>query len=134
MHEWALAEAVIAFLMSASHGMRRVRCVKLRIGELYQMDMDIFITALHEIAIAEDSKRFADMKITWEKEKALFKCRHCGNEWNFKRREDDEENEAIHFLPELIHAFSRCPACGCPDFDVVRGKGILVERIEGEQQ
>jgi Zn finger protein HypA/HybF involved in hydrogenase expression len=39
--------------------------------------------------------------------------------------------EAIHFIPELSHAFVRCPECGSPDFIILAGRGITLERVEG---
>ncbi len=43
----------------------------------------------------------------------------------------ENEQEAIHFVPEAAHAFIRCPACGSPDFEISKGRGVWVERITG---
>ena len=46
---------------------------------------------------------------------------------------DDDAAEAIHFVPELAHAFMRCPDCGSPDFEVAAGRGVAISGIEGER-
>jgi len=67
-----------------------------------------------------------------ETENAELKCRVCGHKWFFKRNEIDEDvAEAIHFVPEIAHAYIRCPRCGSPDFEVTRGRGVWLESVEG---
>jgi hydrogenase nickel incorporation protein HypA/HybF len=38
--------------------------------------------------------------------------------------------ESIHFLPESIYAYYRCPRCGSIDFEIVKGRGISEIRVE----
>ena len=42
------------------------------------------------------------------------------------------ESESIHFVPELAHAFLRCPDCDGADFEVVAGRGVVLQELEGE--
>jgi len=55
MHEWALAEAVISAIMRESEraGLKKVTKVKIRVGELQQIDMDIFEDAVKMLASHE---------------------------------------------------------------------------------
>ena len=41
-------------------------------------------------------------------------------------------NEAIHFIPELAHAFLECPSCQSPDFELLQGRGVSIGAIEGD--
>ncbi len=135
MHEWALAEAVIATVIAESrkNGLDSVTSIKIKIGELQRLEAEIFEFALNEIAKVEGASLLTNMKIELATEKAIFKCRVCGNEWTFDdTRLDLEESEAIHFAPEVAHAYVRCPSCTSPDFEVVQGRGVLVDKIKGK--
>jgi hydrogenase nickel incorporation protein HypA/HybF len=43
---------------------------------------------------------------------------------------EDDIKEAIHFLPEAVHAYISCPNCGSFDFEIVGGRGVYIRRIE----
>jgi hydrogenase nickel incorporation protein HypA/HybF len=45
---------------------------------------------------------------------------------------DAAEAEAVHFIPELAHAFLQCPSCGSPDFEMLAGRGVSIGSIEAE--
>ncbi len=129
MHEWALAEAVLESLRGHA-GSRRVRRVVLRFGELQQVDREIFSFALRELAEDIDAEVFEI-----ETEPAAFACNACGAAWSLDAGSalSPGEKEATHFLPEAAKAFVRCPACGGPDFQVVRGRGVTIETIETDE-
>ena len=44
---------------------------------------------------------------------------------------DHDQLESIHFIPELAHAFMACPGCESPDFEVLEGRGVWIECVEG---
>ncbi len=132
MHEWALAEAVIrtALALLEREKAKEILEVEVLIGELQQVDIDIFEMALNELKKETPMEKAL---ITIKKEPARFKCRSCGTEWSLSEVEDElseEEVESIHFIPELAHAFIKCPNCGSPDFDVVQGRGVWIGKIE----
>jgi len=61
----------------------------------------------------------------------LLKCRTCGYEWRADPSSMSQDvRESIHFLPESIYAYYRCPRCGSIDFEIVRGRGISEIRVE----
>jgi hydrogenase nickel incorporation protein HypA/HybF len=133
MHEWALAEAVIATAIEESRkeGVKEITEIKLKIGELQQMELEIFKFALDELAKAHD-ELLTHVKIEMETEPAIFKCRVCGHEWDFdEARLSDDAGEAVHFAPEVAHAYVRCPSCKSPDFEVIQGRGVLIQSIKG---
>lgn len=130
MHEWALAEAIISSTaqIAQKEGLKEVREVKIKVGELQQVELDILEFALYELK----TDKFRNAKFIIEVVKAELKCRVCGQKWFFsKSKLDANSTEAIHFVPETIHAYIKCPNCGSPDFEVLQGRGIWLESIRG---
>jgi hydrogenase nickel incorporation protein HypA/HybF len=135
MHEWSLAEAVIAAAIEESRkeGLEEITELKLKIGELQQLDIEIFKFALDELAETHDEgSLLKNMEIEMETEKAIFRCHVCGKEWDFgETRLSEDEYEAVHCAPEVAHAYIRCPSCKSPDFEVIQGRGVLIDYIKG---
>jgi hydrogenase nickel incorporation protein HypA/HybF len=130
MHEWALAESVISTVsqIAKKEGLKEVTEVKIVVGELQQIELDIFEFALSQLKKPELEK--AKFKIAISK--AQLRCRVCGNKWVFEKGSLSNDNaEAIHFLPEVAHTYIRCPNCGSPDFEVLEGRGIWLKSIRG---
>ncbi len=126
VHEWALAEAVIEYLVEK--GKKRLRRLVLGFGELQSIDKEVFMFALENLL--KENNIVVD-SIETRTIKARFKCRRCGYEWGLKDIDmDDTIKEAIHFLPETVHAFVSCPSCNSIDYDIVRGRGLTIEEIE----
>lgn len=135
MHEWALAEGVISTALSTAkeRGMTEIIGITIKIGELQQIDMEIFEFALKEINQPQ-RPMIAKAKIDIEEEKAILKCRICGQEWDFSNvlnKLDEDKRESIHFVPEVAHVYITCPACKSPDFEFVKGRGVWLDCIEG---
>ena len=94
---------------------------------------DRFEFALREVIPASEA-RLRDVELLLETEPAGFRCRPCGHSFALAETRETaaDEAEAIHFIPELAHAFLRCPGCGSPDFEVVAGRGVVLQTLEGE--
>ncbi|MGB9718401.1 MAG: hydrogenase nickel incorporation protein HypA [Thermoproteota archaeon] len=130
MHEWALAESVVKTILRIveEKGIERIIEVKIKIGEMQQVEHEIFRTALAQLKPVE----LKDTEFIIETAKTEFKCRACGFKWFFQRDELGEDTlEAIHFLPEVSHAYVKCPRCGSPDFEIIEGRGVWIESIKG---
>jgi hydrogenase nickel incorporation protein HypA/HybF len=130
MHEWALAEAVMkaAQEIADKEGLKQVTEIHIKIGELQDVERQIFRFALSQLK----PDRFKKAKFRISKAKATLKCRVCGNTWFFEKKKLDKETaEAIHFVPEVAHTYIKCPKCGSPDFEIVEGRGIWLESIKG---
>ena len=130
MHEWALAEAVISTSIKTSQheNLKKISEIIIKVGELQQIETEIL-----EFALTQFKKdRFKGTDFHIETAKAEMKCRVCGHRWFFTRENLDEETEEfIHFVPEVAHIYIKCPKCGSPDFEVLRGRGIWLESIKG---
>jgi hydrogenase nickel incorporation protein HypA/HybF len=131
MHEWSLAEGVLAAVVEhqQKNKMKKVCEVRIRLGELQRVERDIFRYALKEIA----KLKGMDIRIRIETEKAILRCRGCGHRWKLSESEqlDEEKAEMIHFLPEVAHAYIGCPVCRSPDFEIVAGRGVVIKSIKG---
>jgi hydrogenase nickel incorporation protein HypA/HybF len=134
MHEWALAEAVIATVerIRSEHGGRPVLAVRLRIGELQKIDQEAFGTGLR---MSLEGRPYGPEVFQLLTEPASFRCRVCLREWRLVDRPDlgQEEREAIHFLPESAYVYMRCPGCGSPDFELIAGRGVTIESVDLER-
>ncbi|MHC4954112.1 MAG: hydrogenase nickel incorporation protein HypA [Planctomycetota bacterium] len=136
MHEFALAEAVLTSALQAADKERldRILAIRVRIGELQRIKKDTFEFALKEMLPAAEP-RLAATEMTLEIEPARFSCRACDRSFGLAEagEQGPDEAEAIHFVPELAHAFLRCPACASADFEVAGGRGVSIDAIEGER-
>ena len=137
MHELALADAVVKAALRAADdaGMDHIGRVVVKVGELQQIEKELFEFSLTSVLPAQDP-RLNGVVFEVADEAVLFACRSCATEYGRDDVDIDggEESEAIHFIPELSHAFARCPACGSPDFDITAGRGITLTRVEGSAE
>jgi hydrogenase nickel incorporation protein HypA/HybF len=130
MHEWALAEAVIAAASETAEreGLKHVTRVTVRVGELQQVERATLEFALSQLKTA----RFKRAKFDVETEKARLRCRVCGHTWVFRQKNVDRTTlEAIHFVPEIAHAYVKCPNCASPDFEIEQGRGVWLQTVRG---
>lgn len=136
MHELALADSVVKAALHAADeaGLARIGRIVVKVGELQQIEKDLFEFSLTNV-IPANEPRLADTQFDVADEAVRFECRSCGT--GYGRAEaslaGEDSGEAVHFIPELSHAFARCPSCSSPDFDITHGRGITLERIEGTE-
>jgi hydrogenase nickel incorporation protein HypA/HybF len=130
VHEWALADAVVEAIRGAlgDKPPSSLESAETLVGELQAADPEIFRFALNTL-LADHG--IARGKVHISTEKAEMRCHACGRLWNLWSDPglDAEGREAIHFLPESIHAFVRCPGCGSADYSIEKGRGIRLGRI-----
>jgi hydrogenase nickel incorporation protein HypA/HybF len=136
MHEWALAEGVIATSLEAAEkeGLTTIRRIVVKIGELQRINPEVFQDALDSVVPPADS-RLISTAFELELEPVRFECRPCRHRFGADETTTvltENESEAIHFIPELAHSFLSCPQCHSPDFQVIRGRGVWIESVEGD--
>ena len=137
MHEWALAESILSAAVEAAgqQKLKKITEINISIGELQQIEQDIFEFALDGI-IDEQGGKLKDVKINIKIEDSHLKCNSCNATWSFnemKKKLNEEESEAIHFLPEVAFVHARCPKCKSPDFEIIKGRGVTITSIKGEK-
>ncbi len=135
MHELALADSVVKAAIQAADdaGIDKIARIVVKVGELQQIEKDLFEFSLTSVIPSQD-ERLTDAEFDVAEEAVRFECRACGRGYGRSDVDIDaagDQGEAVHFIPELSHAFARCPSCGSPDFDITHGRGITLERIEG---
>jgi hydrogenase nickel incorporation protein HypA/HybF len=130
MHEWALAEAILASAkqVAEQEKLKEVAEVTIRVGELQQAEPPILRFALSQMK----TDIFKNAKFHILKAKSTLKCRVCNTSWQFNLKKlDTATAEAIHFVPEVAHSYIKCPKCGSPDFEIVSGRGVWLQDIKG---
>ena len=137
MHEWALAEAVVSTALKTSkkEGLKKITRLKIKIGELQQIDTETFKFVLEEVLLPQNPI-IKGVKLELKKEECILKCKVCGTKWSFSeaiKMISGEESESIHFIPEVAHTYIRCPKCRSPDFEILEGRGVWIDSIEGEK-
>ena len=135
MHEFALAEgvAVTAVTAARGEGLRRITRLAVSVGELQQFQAELFAEVLREV-MPRTHAELEGVQVDLRTVPAELCCRACGRQFGLREGAAAlaaEEAEAIHFVPELAHAYVRCPGCASPDFEVVRGRGIWLDQVEG---
>jgi hydrogenase nickel incorporation protein HypA/HybF len=137
MHEWALAESIVltAIDVAKKEKLKKITEINIEIGELQQIEQDIFEFAIKEI-IKSHEKKLTNVKLKISTGESKLKCKSCNHEWFFsdmKKKLNEDESEAIHFIPEVALVHARCPKCGSPDFDITTGRGVSISSIKGER-
>jgi hydrogenase nickel incorporation protein HypA/HybF len=130
MHEWALAEAILASAkqIAEQENLKKVTEVTIKVGELQQIEPPILRFALSQMK----TDFFKNTKFHIHKAKSTLKCRVCGTIWQFSLKKLDKATaEAIHFVPEAAHTYVKCPKCGSPDFEIVSGRGVWLDNVKG---
>lgn len=135
MHEWSLAESILTAAVEEAdkQKLKKITQITIGLGELQQIEQDIFEFALDEIIKSQEDK-LKDVKIKIETIQSNLKCKKCNHAWSFsdmKKKLSGDEGEAIHFLPEVAFVHSRCPKCGSPDFEITSGRGVSITQMKG---
>ena len=97
MHEWALAESILTAAVDAANKekMKKIKEIKISIGELQQIEQEVFEFALKQI-IADQPDKLKGVKIKIETEKSTLKCRACQSTWKFS-----DMKKKLEILDEL---------------------------------
>jgi hydrogenase nickel incorporation protein HypA/HybF len=135
MHEWALAESIImaAVEEARKEQLKKITKVTISIGELQQIEKEIFLFALNELSKSQQPPIKKDAFIL-KTEKSTLTCKNCGEQWKYrdmKKKLNETESESIHFIPEVVFVHTRCPRCGSPDFEITCGRGVVLSSITG---
>lgn len=141
MHEWSLASGVVLTLRKIveEKNAKGVKEVKIVVGELSQIDTGILRDAITTLAEEELGYK---VNVIIEEERARLKCNTCGYEFGFdevfeqlKRvfcpdlKPGEECENPVHYVPELVSTYTRCPKCGSPDIEIIAGRGVWIKSV-----
>jgi len=137
MHEWALAESILTAAVEEAEKqkLKKITNINISLGELQQIEKDIFKFALDEI-VKTQAGILKHVNIKIQTEESTLRCNNCNNTWSFsdmRKKISEDEGEAIHFIPEVAFVHTRCPKCGSPDFEITGGRGVSITQIKGEK-
>ena len=130
MHEWALAESILTAAVEEAEKqkLKKITEIKIGIGELQQIESEIFDFALSQLRTPIIEKTKFKIEIV----PAEMQCRVCTHQWSFNSENlDNDVSEVIHFIPEVAHTYLKCPTCGSPDFEILKGRGVWLGSIKG---
>lgn len=113
MHELSITQGLLHIVLeeATNHSISKVRVVKLKIGRLTAVE-PLCLTFCFELLTKDTPAEGADLKIDMVPIKG--KCQNC--------REVFEINDASFF----------CPACSSGDIELISGRELYVEEIEGD--
>ncbi|MEM2873110.1 MAG: hydrogenase/urease maturation nickel metallochaperone HypA [Nitrososphaerales archaeon] len=131
MHELALVEGIISNVIDFAHERKgHVVSFKVAIGEFAQFDKKLIKDLLVELVKGTELEK---AKMIVKIEKAETKCLHCNSKWGVNELLEplsNDQKEMIHFLPELLNSFTKCPNCGKSDFEIEKGRSVRVVEVE----
>lgn len=131
MHELALVEGIISYILEIARKKGGyVVSFKVVIGEFAQFDKGLIKDLLTELVKGTELER-ANMIV--ETEKAVAICLYCNSKWGVNELLEplpNDQREMIHFLPELLNSFSKCPNCGKSDLEIEKGRSVRVAEVE----
>jgi len=141
MHEPSLAHSVAVALIeiAKSNNFSKVKEVEISVSEGNMIDEDIFMFWLKEML---KGTIFENANIRLVKNELRFKCNSCGNVWSLSEVKESLIRELcgdvvdcdtpIHYLPDIIQAYMKCPVCKSNDIEVLQSSGIMINRVIGE--
>ena len=121
MHETAIVEALLSSIGSLieEKGFKSFKKITIYVGELQSLDREVIrdnvIMSLSSLGI-----NVGDVIV--EEEKAIFECSRCGFKWGLSDVSFESVRELVHFLPESVYNYIRCPKCGSRDYEVRAGR------------
>jgi Zn finger protein HypA/HybF involved in hydrogenase expression len=131
VHELSLVQGVIdAVGAEAEEKKGRVLRFEVRVGELAQFDLQLVRDLLKEM---KRGTPLESAKAVVRSERAKVKCMTCGRVWGFKdvvHPMSEDEKEVVHFFPELLSTYSRCPSCSKSYLDIEEGRSVRIARVE----
>lgn len=125
MHEWVLAEGLLRIVLQATRG--RVKEIWVKIGELRQLDEEIFRFAFSSLSRGTRAEK-AELKILTVPAKG--KCPKCSTEFDLGSLAPSEK-ELVHFFPSIVGALG-CTKCGNPRLQLESGKEFVVDSVVEE--
>ena len=114
MHEFSVAQSLVEIVrdVAAKEGMNPVQIVHLRVGRLSCIDPEALAMA-YQLVTEKTPLEASRLDIKRVAPRAV--CRDCGHEFGF---------------PEDFTAC--CPQCGGVHIDLLQGRELTVDSIEGE--
>ncbi len=130
MHEFSLVQGIISSLLeTAEKRNARVLSFEVRVGELAQFDIGLVRALLNELRAGTPLE---GAKAVVRRESSKVKCLSCGSVWGFNdvvRSMSEDEREVVHYFPELLSSYTRCPSCSKSYFEIEGGRSVRIAEM-----
>jgi len=107
----------------------KVRSFRIGVGDLAQFDLRLVRQLLADL---KKGTPLEGAKVVVEEERSKVKCLSCGSVWYFRELVgplSKEDREMVHFLPELLNSFSKCPSCSKSFLEITEGRSVRVVEV-----
>jgi hydrogenase nickel insertion protein HypA len=133
LHELSLVEGIIQTVgeIATANG-KQVKAVSVGVGELAQFDLRVIRELLAELKKGTPLER---ARVQVRLEKAEVRCLNCKKEWTFGDIVgplSKDEKEVVHFFPELLSTYSRCPSCHKHYLEIEEGRSVRLAEVKFE--
>jgi hydrogenase nickel insertion protein HypA len=130
LHELSLVEGIIQSVaeLAADSG-KQVTGVNVGVGELAQFDLRVIRELLAEL---KKGTPLEGARIQVRLEKAKVRCLNCKKEWTFSDIIGPlsvNEREVVHFFPEMLSTYSRCPSCHRNYLEIEEGRSVRIAGV-----
>jgi hydrogenase nickel insertion protein HypA len=133
LHEFSLVEGIIQSVEElAATNEKQVKSVSVRVGELAQFDLRMIRELLTEL---KKGTPLEGARFGVRVEKAKVKCLNCKKEWTFGDvlgQLSNDEKEVVHFFPEILSTYSRCPSCHKNYLEIEEGRSVRIAEVTFE--
>ena len=131
MHELTLVQGILDAVQETASGKRaKVLSFEVRVGELAQFVLGTVRALLKELRRGTPLER---ARVVVRSEKTSVKCLSCGTILGFRdvvRGLSRDEREVVHFFPELLNSYSRCPSCSKSFMEIERGRSVRIALVK----
>jgi len=130
VHEFSLVQGIIdAMQETANQKGGKVLSFEVRVGELSQFDIRLMRELLKELKAGTPLE---GAKVSVRPEKSKIRCVSCGKVWGFSdviRPMSGDEREVVHFFPELMNSYTRCPSCSKSYLEIEEGRSVRIASV-----
>jgi hydrogenase nickel incorporation protein HypA/HybF len=130
LHELALVQGIIDVVQdTVKEKGGRVLNLEVRVGELAQFDLGLVRQLIKEFG---KGTPLEGARVAVRSEKSRVKCLSCGHVWSFEdavRPMSKDEREVVHFFPELLNSYFRCPSCSKSYLEILEGRSVRIAKV-----
>jgi len=130
MHELTLVQGMLDSVNegAAKRGKKAV-AIRVGVGELAQFDTKLLVRLFADLTKGTELQ---GVKMTFESERSKIRCLGCGRVRTFRElagQLSKSDREMVHFLPELLGSFAKCPSCSRSFFEIEAGRSVRVIEV-----
>jgi len=130
LHEFSLVQGIISSVLETAEKKKaRVLSFEVRVGELAQFDIRLVRDLLDQL---KEGTPLGGSRVVVKQENSKVRCLSCGSVWGFKeivRPMSKDEKEVVHYFPELLSSYTKCPSCSKSYFEIEEGRSVRIVEL-----